>query len=80
SGLDELIVTLARNLSLSFVIVTHEIHSIMATLDRAILLDKEKKGIAAIGTPQFLAYDSDSPEAARFFRREESLLAGGGKA
>jgi phospholipid/cholesterol/gamma-HCH transport system ATP-binding protein len=77
SELDNLIMTLARNLSLSFVIVTHELHSIMATLDRAILLDKGKKGIAAMGTPHFLAHESDSPEAAIFFRREESLLAPG---
>ncbi|MDR1677462.1 MAG: ATP-binding cassette domain-containing protein [Deltaproteobacteria bacterium] len=75
AGLDQLIVTLARNLSLSFVIVTHELNSIMATLDRAILLDKEKKGIAAIGTPQFLALESDSPAAALFFRRKDLLIA-----
>jgi phospholipid/cholesterol/gamma-HCH transport system ATP-binding protein len=75
SGLDQLIVTLARNLSLSFVIVTHELHSIMATLDRAILLDKELKGIAAAGSPHFLAHESDSPAAITFFRRSESLLA-----
>jgi phospholipid/cholesterol/gamma-HCH transport system ATP-binding protein len=75
AGLDQLIITLARNLSLSFVIVTHELTSIMATLDRAILLDKEKKNIAAIGTPQFLAYESESPIAAQFFRREESIIA-----
>jgi phospholipid/cholesterol/gamma-HCH transport system ATP-binding protein len=77
AGLDQLIVTLARNLSLSFVIVTHELHSIMVTLDRAILLDKEKKGIAAMGTPTFLAHDSPSPAAAQFFRRQESLLGPG---
>jgi phospholipid/cholesterol/gamma-HCH transport system ATP-binding protein len=69
--LDELIVTLARNLDISFVIVTHELHSVMATLDRAILLDKKKKGIAAMGTPHFLAYESDCPAAAIFFRRQE---------
>jgi phospholipid/cholesterol/gamma-HCH transport system ATP-binding protein len=74
SGLDRLIVTLARNLSLSFVIVTHELHSVMATVDRAILLDKEKRGIADIGTPKYLAFESPSQSAALFFRREETLI------
>jgi phospholipid/cholesterol/gamma-HCH transport system ATP-binding protein len=69
AGLDNLIVTLAKNLSLAFVMVTHELGSIMATVDRAILFDKEKKGIVAEGTPEFLAKHSDSPEAAAFFRR-----------
>jgi phospholipid/cholesterol/gamma-HCH transport system ATP-binding protein len=69
AGLDHLIVTLARNLSLSFVIVTHELTSIMATLDRAILLDKGKKGIEAAGTPRYLAHEAESQAAALFFRR-----------
>jgi phospholipid/cholesterol/gamma-HCH transport system ATP-binding protein len=69
AGLDQLIVTLARNLSLAFVMVTHELNSIMATLDRAILLDKEKRGIVAEGTPDYLAHQSPAQEAAAFFRR-----------
>ncbi|MDR2443207.1 MAG: ATP-binding cassette domain-containing protein [Deltaproteobacteria bacterium] len=69
AGLDHLIVTLARNLSLAFVIVTHELGSIMATLDEAILLDKEKKGIIDQGTPDYLAHRSPVPQAAAFFRR-----------
>ena len=69
AGLDHLIVTLARNLSLSFVMVTHELSSIMATLDRAILLDKEAGGGVAEGSPAFLAAESPAPQAASFFRR-----------
>ncbi|MDR1309933.1 MAG: ATP-binding cassette domain-containing protein [Deltaproteobacteria bacterium] len=69
AGLDELIVTLARNLSLSFVIVTHELDSVMAIMDRAILLDKRRGGIVASGSPMFLALESPSAEAAAFFRR-----------
>jgi phospholipid/cholesterol/gamma-HCH transport system ATP-binding protein len=75
AGLDQLIVTLARNLSLSFVVVTHELNSIMATLDRAILLDKNEKGIVACGTPHYLAFEAESEAAALFFRRKESLIA-----
>ncbi|MDR1486972.1 MAG: ATP-binding cassette domain-containing protein [Deltaproteobacteria bacterium] len=69
AGLDGLIVTLARNLNLAFVIVTHELGSIMTTIDRAILFDKEKKGIVAEGTPDFLANHSETLEAKAFFRR-----------
>jgi phospholipid/cholesterol/gamma-HCH transport system ATP-binding protein len=71
AGLDKLIITLARNLSLAFVIVTHELSSIMVTIDRAILLDKKKKGIVAIGPPQYLAHESKIPEAEAFFRRAD---------
>ncbi|MDR2455929.1 MAG: ATP-binding cassette domain-containing protein [Deltaproteobacteria bacterium] len=71
AGLDSLIMTLARNLSLSFVMVTHELGSIMNTLDRAILLDKEAGGVVAEGTPSFLARESSSPQAAAFFRRRK---------
>lgn len=69
AGLDHLIMTLARNLSLSFVMVTHELGSIMTTLDRAILLDKEARGVVAEGSPSYLASESPTPQAAAFFRR-----------
>jgi phospholipid/cholesterol/gamma-HCH transport system ATP-binding protein len=69
ADLDELIITLARNLKLSFVVVTHELRSIMRMVDRALLLSKSKKGIADMGTPSYLAEDSPVPEAAAFFQR-----------
>ncbi|MDR3205457.1 MAG: polyamine ABC transporter ATP-binding protein, partial [Deltaproteobacteria bacterium] len=69
AGLDSLIVTLARNLALSFVIVTHELNSILAMIDRALLLDKNKRGVVAEGPPTYLAKDCPAPEAAAFFRR-----------
>ncbi|MDR1296595.1 MAG: ATP-binding cassette domain-containing protein [Deltaproteobacteria bacterium] len=71
AGLDKLVRTLARNLSLAFVVVTHELTSVMATVDRAILLDKKKRGVVAMGSPRHLAYESGIPEAEAFFRRAE---------
>jgi phospholipid/cholesterol/gamma-HCH transport system ATP-binding protein len=70
--LDRLIVTLARGLDVSFVVVTHELRSIMRVVDRAILLDKTVRGIADSGTPQYLSRESTSPGAAAFFLRDES--------
>jgi phospholipid/cholesterol/gamma-HCH transport system ATP-binding protein len=69
SDLDDLIVTLAKNLKLTFVVVTHELRSIMKIVDRAILLGKEIHGIAAEGSPKYLAEESDVPEAIAFFQR-----------
>jgi phospholipid/cholesterol/gamma-HCH transport system ATP-binding protein len=75
AGLDDLILTLSRNLSVSFVMITHELRSIMAAVDRAILLDKAARGVVAEGTPAFLAGESDAPQAAAFFRRPPAAPA-----
>ncbi len=68
--LDQLIVTLARNLNLAFGIVTHELGSVMNIVDRAILLDKSTKGIIAEGPPRELAEKTDPPYVAAFFNRK----------
>jgi phospholipid/cholesterol/gamma-HCH transport system ATP-binding protein len=70
ASLDALILSLSRNLGITFVMVTHELRSIMRAVDRAILLDKKLKGIAAAGTPKFLAEESEAPEAQAFFLRD----------
>jgi phospholipid/cholesterol/gamma-HCH transport system ATP-binding protein len=71
ASLDNLIISLSRNLGITFVVVTHELRSIMRAVDRAILLDKKKRGIIAMGTPDFLARESEAPEARAFFLRDE---------
>jgi hypothetical protein len=38
-------------------------------VDRAILLSKEKRGVADIGSPKYLAEESTVPEVAAFFQR-----------
>jgi phospholipid/cholesterol/gamma-HCH transport system ATP-binding protein len=68
--LDQLIVRLARNLHITFVIVTHELASIYAVADRVIMLDKRARGIIAEGDPKQLRDHSDNPWVRQFFRRE----------
>jgi phospholipid/cholesterol/gamma-HCH transport system ATP-binding protein len=65
--LDTLILTLAKSLKITFVVVTHELRSIYRVVDRAVLLDRHLHGIAAMGTVRYLAEESDSPEAKAFF-------------
>ncbi len=68
--LDDTISRLARTLGITFVIVTHELASIYKIADRVIMLDKEKKGIVATGTPVELRDHCEIEWVRRFFRRE----------
>ncbi len=68
--LDHLVLDLARNLGITFVIVTHELPSIYKIADRAIMLDKRAKGIVAEGRPEYLRDHSDNPWVRQFFNRE----------
>ena len=66
--LDQLIVILAHTLGLTVVVVTHELGSIDAIVDRCILLDAESRSILAQGTPQDL-HASEIPRVQHFFHR-----------
>jgi len=66
--LDNLIATLARVLGLTVVLVTHEIGSILAIVDRCILLDGPSKSILATGAPRDLC-SSKHPHVNDFFNR-----------
>ena len=68
--LDQLIISLAHNLRITFVIVTHELPSIYSIADRVIMLDKRVKKIVADGRPQDLRDKSDNPWVRQFFKRE----------
>jgi phospholipid/cholesterol/gamma-HCH transport system ATP-binding protein len=68
--LDDTILTLARTLGITFVVVTHELPSIYAIADRVIMLDKESKGIIAEGPPQELRDHCEVDWVRRFFRRD----------
>ena len=72
ADLDSLVLGLAQNLKMTFVIITHELPSIYAIADRAIMLDKNLKGIADMGRPQDLRDSSKIPSVRRFFNREGS--------
>ncbi len=74
--LDHLVLSLARSLKITFVVVTHELPSIFAIADRVIMLDKKRKGIVAMGSPRELRDHSEDPVVRQFFLR----LADDGKA
>lgn len=71
--LDKLIIELSRSLDITFVIVTHEMESVFAIVDRVIMLDKETKKIIAQGSPQELKHNSDNAFVQQFFHRKSSL-------
>jgi len=68
--LDQLVLSLARSLKITFVVVTHELPSIFTIADRVIMLDKQEKGIIAMGNPQELRDHSDDPRVRQFFTRQ----------
>jgi phospholipid/cholesterol/gamma-HCH transport system ATP-binding protein len=67
--LDELILTLSRSLGTTLVIVTHDLASIFAIGQRCIMLDREAKGIIAMGDPRELRDHGTDPRVAAFFNR-----------
>jgi phospholipid/cholesterol/gamma-HCH transport system ATP-binding protein len=68
--LDQLVLSLARGLKITFVVVTHELPSIFTIADRVIMLDKKEKGIIAMGRPQDLRDHSPDPRVRQFFSRQ----------
>jgi phospholipid/cholesterol/gamma-HCH transport system ATP-binding protein len=68
--LDELVLSLARSLKITFVVVTHELPSIFTIADRVIMLDKKRKGIIAEGNPRELRDHCDDPIVRQFFSRQ----------
>src|SRR4030095_9931988 len=68
--LDHLVLSLARSLKITFVVVTHELPSIFTIADRVIMLDKQEKGIIAMGNPHELRDHSDDPRVRQFFTRQ----------
>jgi len=67
--LDQLIINLAENLGITFIMVTHELESIFDTGQRVIMLDKETKGIIAEGNPHDLKNHKENKKVFTFFNR-----------
>jgi len=74
--IDQLILDLSESLEITFVIVTHELPSIFAVMDRVIMLDKQRRAIAATGKPDELRQSSD-PVVWRFFNRRPAEVGAG---
>src|SRR5262245_2572015 len=71
--LDQLILSLAKHLKITFVVVTHELPSIETIADRVIMLDKRTRSIIAEGKPQELRDRSENPWVRQFFNREAGV-------
>ena len=67
--LDNLIISLNKNLGTTMVIVTHELQSIFAVAHRVIMLHKNHRGIIATGDPNYLRDHSRNPFVKQFFNR-----------
>lgn len=67
--LDELILELRDSMGMTIVVVTHELTSIFAIADDAILLDAEAKTMIARGKPSTLLRESDDPRVVKFLSR-----------
>lgn len=70
AGLDQLILDLRDQLATSFVVVTHELNSILTIGDRCLMLDKSAQGVIAMGNPRALRDSSPDRRVQAFFRRE----------
>lgn len=70
ADIDALICALSRRFGITSVIVTHELPSIFAIIDRCVLLDAGVRTIIAEGRPADLRDRSTDPRVRRFFRRE----------
>jgi phospholipid/cholesterol/gamma-HCH transport system ATP-binding protein len=68
--LDRLILNLRDTQGATFVVVTHELASLMAIADRCIMLDTAACGIVAEGNPRDLAAQSSDPVVHGFFHRQ----------
>ncbi len=75
--LDQLIVTLSRDLGITIVIVTHELPSIFLVANSCIVLDKTAKGIVARGNPKTLRDESTIPFVHNFFTRSSPGVPAG---
>jgi phospholipid/cholesterol/gamma-HCH transport system ATP-binding protein len=70
AGLDALIRELRDTLGTTFVVVTHELQSILAIADRCVMLDRDAGGVIAAGDPKRLRAESRDPTVRAFFLRE----------
>lgn len=74
-NLDELILELRDSLGATFVIVTHELASILAIGDNAVFLDPNSRTMRASGNPRELLEHSTDPAVREFLTRGGSAGA-----
>ena len=69
AGLDQLILDLREQLGISFVVVSHELTSILTIGDRCLMLDRGAQGVIATGNPRKLRDESTDKRVRAFFCR-----------
>ena len=70
--LDELVLELRSSLGATVVVVSHELASIFAIADDAVLLDREARTMIAAGDPKELLAESRDPRVREFLSRGAS--------
>jgi len=70
AGLDRLIVDLRDEMGITVVLVTHDLASILAIVDRCLMLDIARAGVIAQGDPRQLRDHDSDPVVHAFFHRE----------
>ena len=78
ANLDRTILSLRKNLGVTFVVVTHELQSIFAIADRAIMLDPHSRAIIADDNPATLRDHSTDARVRQFFNRQPDALRADG--
>jgi phospholipid/cholesterol/gamma-HCH transport system ATP-binding protein len=74
ANLDRTVLSLRKNLAITFVVVSHELQSIFAIADRAIMLDAVSRSIIAAGKPADLRDHSADPRVRQFFNRQPDAV------
>ncbi|MGV8073522.1 MAG: ABC transporter ATP-binding protein [Syntrophobacteraceae bacterium] len=72
--MDQLLIELNHSLGITMVVVTHELASIENISHRSIMLDREAKGIIALGSPDQLKEESTDRRVQDFFHRQAHRL------
>ena len=67
---DQLVLNVAHNLGITFIIVSHDLASTYTIADRVVILDTTTKGIAATGRPNELRDQSNNPWVRQFLNRK----------
>jgi phospholipid/cholesterol/gamma-HCH transport system ATP-binding protein len=70
ANLDLTLLSLRKNLGVTLIVVTHELESIFAIADRAIMLDPISRAIIADGKPSSLRDQSTDARVHQFFNRQ----------
>lgn len=73
ANLDRTILNLRESLGFTFVVVTHELQSILNIADRAIMLDPVSRSIIASGNPRELRDHSADARVRQFFNRQPDV-------